>query len=314
MSKELINTLWVEKYRPKSVQECILSENIKNTFQQFINKGDIPNFIFSGTAGVGKTSVAKAICNEVGADYLFINASDENGIDTLRTKIKSFASTISLIDANKVVILDEADALTGAVQQALRSFTEEYSANCRYIYTCNVKSKLIEPLHSRCAVIDFKIESKDKPILAEQFFKRVLTILDLENVKYEKKVVAELVQKYFPDFRRTLNELQRYSVNGEINSGILSNYSLDSFKELIQFLKKKEYSKVRNWVAKNSDVDCTQLFRDFYDNCQIYFENVSIPQLILILGEYSYRNSFVADSEINVMAAMTEIMSNCQLK
>jgi len=307
--------LWVEKYRPQTINDCILPESLKKTLHQFIDSGELPNFLFTGGAGVGKTTVAKALCNEVGADYLFINGSEESGIDILRTKIKGFASTVSLTDSKKVVILDEADYLNAnSTQPALRAFIEEFSNNCRFIFTCNFKNRIIEPLHSRCAVVDFKIDNKEKQAIAAQFFKRVTQILKQESVEFDPKVVAELVTKHFPDYRRILNELQRYSVSGVIDVGILANMSDESFKELMTNMKEKNFTEVRKWVAKNSDADSAQLFRSLYDKSTDYLEAKSVPQLVLILADYQHRAAFVADHELNIMAAMTEIMSSCTFK
>ena len=307
--------LWVERYRPQTINDCILPESLKKTLREFIDAGELPNFMFCGGAGVGKTTVAKAICNEIGADWLFINGSEESGIDVLRTKIKGFASTVSLTDAKKVVILDEADYLnTSSTQPALRAFIEEFSNNCRFIFTCNFKNRIIEPLHSRCAVVDFKIDNKEKQVIAAQFFKRVTQILKQESVEFDPKVVAELVTKHFPDYRRILNELQRYSVSGVIDVGILANMSDESFKELMTNMKEKNFTEVRKWVAKNSDADSAQLFRSLYDKSTDYMEAKSVPQLVLILADYQHRAAFVADHELNIMAAMTEIMSSCSFK
>jgi len=307
--------LWVEKYRPKTIDECILPESLKQTFKEFIASGQLPNFLFSGTAGVGKTTVAKALCNEVGAEYLLINGSEESGIDILRTKIKSFASSVSLTDSKKVVILDEADYLNAnSTQPALRGFIEEFSANCRFIFTCNFKNRIIEPLHSRCSVVEFKIDNKDKQTIAAGFFKRATNILKNENIEFDPKVVAEVVTRHFPDYRRILNELQRYSVTGKIDSGILVNLSDESYRELVKNLKEKDFTSVRKWVAKNSDIETTQLFRDLYDKAVEFLEPKSIPQLVLILADYQYKAAFVADHELNTVAAMTEIMIQCQFK
>ena len=307
--------LWVEKYRPKTIDECILPEGLKQTFKEFISSGQLPNFLFSGSAGVGKTTVAKALCNEVGAEYLLINGSEESGIDVLRTKIKSFASSVSLTDSKKVVILDEADYLNAnSTQPALRGFIEEFSANCRFIFTCNFKNRIIEPLHSRCSVVEFKIDNKDKQAIAAGFFKRATTILKDENIEFDPKVVAEVVTRHFPDYRRILNELQRYSVTGKIDSGILVNLSDESYRELINNLKTKDFTAVRKWVAKNSDIETTQLFRDLYDKAVDFLEPPSIPQLVLVLADYQYKAAFVADHELNTVAAMTEIMIQCKFK
>lgn len=307
--------LWVEKYRPQKIDDCILPDNLKKTFHDYIKQGELPNFLFCGSAGVGKTTVAKALCNEIGAEYLFINGSDESGIDVLRTKIKSFASTVSLTQAKKVVILDEADYLNAnSTQPALRGFIEEFANNCRFILTCNFKNRIIAPLHSRCSVIDFKIETNDKPKVLNNFFKRVLQILDNETVDYDKNVVAELSSKHFPDYRRILNELQRYSVSGKIDSGVLLDLSDESYKELIGYLKSKDFASARKWIGKNSDVDTTSLYRTLYDKAVDYLEKNSVPQLVLILSEYQYKSAFVADHELNNMAALTEIMSSCKFK
>lgn len=307
--------LWVEKYRPQKIDDCVLPESLKQTFREYIAQGELPNFLFSGTAGVGKTTVAKALCNEVGAEYLLINGSEESGIDTLRVKIKGFASTVSLTDSKKVVILDEADYLqANSTQPALRAFIEEFSNNCRFILTCNFKNRIIEPIHSRCAVVEFKIDSKDKQEIAASFFKRAVQILKNENIEFDPKVVAELITKHFPDYRRILNELQRYSVSGKIDSGILVNMSQESFKTLVKLLKEKDYPETRRWVAKNSDADTSSLFKELYDTATTNIESASIPQLVLILADYQYKAAFVADQELNIMAALTEIMAQCKFK
>lgn len=308
--------LWVEKYRPQTIDECVLPENLKKTFKEYISQGQLPNFLFSGTAGVGKTTVAKALCNEIGAEYLLINGSDEGrSIDILRTKIKQFASTVSLTDSKKVVIIDEADYMNAdSVQPALRSFIEEFSNNCRFIFTCNFKARIIEPLHSRCSVVDFKINPADKQQIAASFFKRVAQILKQEEIEFDPKVVAELITKHFPDNRRILNELQRYSVSGKIDSGILVNMSEESFKTLLRDLKDKNFTEVRKWVGKNSDTDTTQLFRQLYDTSSSNIEPASIPQMVLILADYQYKAAFVADQELNIMAALTELMAQCKFK
>ncbi len=269
-----------------------------------------------GTAGVGKTTIAKALCNEIGAEYVILNGSDTGGhIDTLRTTIKGFATSVSLTDAKKVIILDEADYLqANSTQPALRNYMEEFSANCRFIFTANYKNRIIEPIHSRCAVIEFKIDSKEKQEIAAAFFKRAITILKQEGVEFDPKVVAELVTKHFPDYRRILNELQRYSVSGKIDSGILLNMSEESFKSLIKLMKEKDFTEVRKWVAKNSDADTTSLFRELYDTASQNLEPNSVPQLVLVLADYQYKAAFVADHELNIMAALTEIMAQCKFK
>jgi len=308
--------LWVEKYRPQKIDDCVLPQSLKDTFKQYITQGELPSFLFSGTAGVGKTTVAKALCNEIGAEYILVNGSDEGrSIDVLRTTIKGFASTVSLTDAKKVVIVDEADYMNAqSVQPALRSFIEEFSGNCRFIFTCNFKNRIIEPLHSRCAVIEFKIDSKDKQEIAATFFKRAVSILKQEDIEFDPKVVAELITKHFPDYRRILNELQRYSVSGKIDSGILLNMSEESFKDLVKLLKDKNFTEVRKWVAKQTDADTTSLFRELYDTASVNMDPNSIPQLVLTLADYQYKAAFVADHELNIMAALTEIMANCKFK
>jgi len=307
--------LWVEKYRPQKIDDCVLPESLKKTFHEYVAQGELPTFLFCGTAGVGKTTIAKALCNEIGAEYLFINGSEESGIDVLRTKIKSFASSVSLTDAKKVVILDEADYLNpNSTQPALRGFIEEFSSNCRFIFTCNFKNRIIEPLHSRCAVIDFKIDNKDKQETMAAFFKRAVQILKQENIEFDQKVVAEVVAKHFPDYRRVLNELQRYSVSGKIDTGILVNVGEKSYKELMKNLRDMNFTEVRKWVGKNSDMDSVALFRELYDNANTLLEPQSIPQLVITLAEYQYKAAFVADHELNTMAALTEVMANCKFK
>ena len=307
--------LWVEKYRPQKIDDCVLPESLKKTFRQYIDTGELPNFLFSGSAGVGKTTVAKALCNEIGAEYLFINGSEESGIDVLRTKIKSFASSVSLTDAKKVVILDEADYLNpNSTQPALRGFIEEFSNNCRFIFTCNFKNRIIEPLHSRCAVVEFRIDNSDKPKIMSQFFRRATDILTKEGVDYDQKVVAELIALHFPDYRRMLNELQRYSVSGKIDTGILVNMSEENYKVLVDFLKNKKFNDVRKWVASNGDIETSTLFRNLYDRAFDYLDPNSVPELVLTLAKYQYQDAFVADHELNTMAAMTEIMTSCRFK
>jgi len=308
--------LWVEKYRPQKIDDCILPESLKKTFKDYVAQGELPHFLLCGTAGVGKTTIAKALCNEIGAEYVILNGSDTGGhIDTLRTTIKGFATSVSLTDAKKVIILDEADYLqANSTQPALRNYMEEFSANCRFIFTANYKNRIIEPIHSRCAVIEFKIDTKEKQEIAASFFKRATAILKQENIEFDPKVVAELITKHFPDYRRILNEMQRYSVSGKIDSGILVNMSEESFKGLIKLMKDKDFTEVRKWVAKNSDADTTALFRELYDNASANMDVNSIPPMVLILADYQYKAAFVADHELNIMAALTEIMAQCKFK
>lgn len=300
--------LWVERYRPNTLDQIIVPDETKDIFRGIISEGRIPNLLLSGTAGIGKTTVAKALCNEIGADWILINASLENGIDVLRTKITQFASTTSFEGNKKVVICDEADHITPAAQAGFRAFIEEFSNNCTFIFTCNFKNRLIEAIHSRCKVIDFKISNKDKPALAAMFFKRITQILASENIEYDKKVVAELINKHFPDFRRVLNELQSYSTSGKIDSGILVNLTDDSFNDLIKILKARKFNDMRKWVAQHADDDSTALFKTFYDKAVEHMEPKSIPDLVILLGEYQYKAQFVASSEINTSAFLTEVM------
>lgn len=305
--------LWVQKYRPKMISECILPSELKNTFQEYAKGDRLPSLLLSGGAGIGKTTVAKALCDEVGADWMMINGSSENGIDVLRTKIAAFASTVSFEDTKKVVIIDEADYLNAnSIQPALRAFSEEFSKNCTFILTCNYKNRIIPALQSRFTPIDFKIPNSEKAPMAMQFMKRAEEILKKENVEYEKKVLAEIIQKHFPDFRRILNELQRYGVSGKIDAGALVNLSDDAFNDLLSALKNKKYNDVRKWVAQNSDTDSVRLMSDLYHKASLKVLPKSIPELVLILAKYSYQAAFVSDSELNNMACLTEIMMNCE--
>jgi len=310
--------LWVEKYRPKTIEDCILSKDIKETFSQFLKQKEIPNLLLSGTAGTGKTTVARALCEELGADYIIINGSDEGRqIDTLRNKIKNFASTVSLTeDANhKVVIIDEADYMNAdSVQPALRNFIETFYNNCRFIFTCNYKNKIIPALHSRCTVIDFAIKNGQKVLTAKAFMERMAGLLKDENIEFDKKVLAELLQKYYPDFRRTINELQRYSVRGKIDSGILFSLSEANTKELVKTLKDKKFNDMRKWVVQNIDKEPASLFRGIYDSMYDSLDSKSVPQAILIIAGYQYKAAFVADHEINMVACLTEIMASCKFK
>ena len=306
--------LWVEKYRPQTVAETILSENLKSTFQKIVESKEIPNMLFTGTAGTGKTTVARALCNELDLDYILINGSEEGNIDTLRTKIKQFASSVSLQGGYKVVILDEADYLNAqSTQPALRGFIEEFANNCRFILTCNFKNRIIEPLHSRCSVYEFNTSKKDLQGLCAQYLKHIQKILDKEGIGYDQMVLVDLIMKYVPDWRRALNELQRYSISGRIDAGILVNLSDKSFDDLFSYLKSKDFKKMRQWVVNNIDTDASSIFRGIYDRMIDKVKPQSVPQLVLILADYQYKNAFVADMELNVVACMTEIMANVEL-
>ena len=309
--------LFVEKYRPKVIEDCILPDDTKKTFKEFVAKGEIPNLLLAGPPGIGKTTIAKALCNELGADYYVINGSDEGRfLDTVRNQAKNFASTVSLTGTSKhkVIIIDEADNTGNDVQLLLRANIEAFYSNCRFIFTCNYKNKIIEPLHSRCAVIDFAIKGKQKAQLAGSFFKRLQTILDQEKIEYDQKVVAELVSKHFPDFRRVLNECQRYSTGGKIDSGILASFSDISVNELIKNLKDKNFTEVRKWVVSNLDNDASSLLRRVYDACYDCLSPASIPAAVLVIAKYQYQCAFVADQEINLLAALTEIMCECEFR
>ena len=306
-----MNELWVEQYRPKTISETILPPKLKHVFQGIIDAGEIPNMILSGSAGLGKTTVARALCNELNLDFIFINGSDERNIDTLRNKIRQFASTVSLTGGMKVVILDEADYLNPqSTQPALRGFIEEFSNNCRFILTCNFKNKIIEPLHSRCSVYDFSYDSKQLPQLCAQFFSRLTNILDENGIEFEKKSIAALIQKHAPDWRRCLNECQRYSVAGKIDDGILSNMEVENFEILVNALREKQFKTMRKWVAQNIDLSPTTIMRKLYDSMNKYVQPESTPQLILILAEYDYKQAFVSDQEVNLVACLTEIMGS----
>ena len=305
--------LWVEKYRPTKIEDTILPESLKKTFQKIVTGGELPNMLFTGTAGLGKTTVARALCNELDCDYILINGSEEGNIDTLRTKIKQFASSVSLQGGYKVVILDEADYLNPqSTQPALRGFIEEFSNNCRFVLTCNFKNRIIEPLHSRCGVYEFNTSKKDMVDLCQNFMARCQLILSNEQIKYDDKPVAELIMKFAPDWRRVLNELQRYSINGIIDSGILNNIKDKNYDDLFSHLKNKDFKKMRNWVVNNIDTDVSAIFRALYDRMSDKVAPQSIPQLVLILADYQYKNAFVADHELNVVACLTEVMSDVQ--
>jgi len=307
--------LWVEQYRPKTIDDCILPDSLKSLFSAFIKKGELSNMLFSGTPGIGKTTVAKALCEEMNCDWIMINGSEEGGIDVLRNKIKNFASTVSLSGGKKVVILDEADYLNPqSTQPALRGFVEEFHKNCRFILTCNFKNRIIEPLHSRFSNIEFKVNPKDKPKLASKLFERAIYILKEQNVSYEDKVLVELITKHFPDFRKLINELQRYSVSGSIDAGILVNVSDENLKTLVSHLKDKEFSDMRKWVVNNLDNDPVKIFRKIYDTLYTNLEPSTIPHAVLIIADYQYKSAFVADQEINLVACLTELMSQVKFK
>ena len=309
--------IWVEKYRPQKIDECILPDHIKKTFQDFVNHGEIPNMLLSGPPGIGKTTVAKALCKELGVDYYVINGSDEGRfLDTVRNNAKNFASTVSLTSQSKhkVIIIDEADNTTSDVQLLLRASIEEFSGNCRFIFTCNYKNKIIEPLHSRCSVVEFSIKGKEKVKIAGLFFKRLQEVLDIERIPYDTPVLAQIINKHFPDWRRVLNECQRYSVSGKIDSGILATFSDVSVNDLIRNLKDKNFPEVRKWVVDNLDNDSSVLLRRLYDSLYETLVPNSIPAAVLIIAKYQYQIAFVADQEINLLAALTEIMVECQFK
>ena len=311
------NFIWVEKYRPQKIEDCILPENIKKTFSEFLNKGEIPNMLLAGPPGIGKTTVAKALCNELGVDFYVINGSDEGRfLDTVRNNAKNFASTVSLTSEakHKVIIIDEADNTGNDVQLLLRAFIEEFAGNCRFIFTCNYKNKILEPLHSRCAVVDFSIRGKEKQQIAANFFQRLNFILDKERIEADKKVLVELINKHFPDWRRVLNECQRYSVAGKIDSGILAAFSDVAVNDLIKNLKAKNFPEVRKWVNNNMDNDTSVLFRRIYDSLYESLVPNTIPAAVLIIAKYQYQMAFVADQEINMLACLTEVMVECEFK
>lgn len=307
--------LWVERYRPRAVEDTILPADLKKTFQQFVDDGVVPNLLLTGRAGVGKTTIARAMLEQIGCDYIIINGSMNGNIDTLRNEIKSFASSVSLQGGRKYVILDEADYLNpNSTQPALRNFMEEFSKNCGFILTCNFKNRIIEPLHSRCSVVEFKIPAAEKPKMAASFYRRVMDILGNEHVHSDSKAVAELITRYFPDWRRVLNELQRYSATGKIDTGILSNFSDDNISNLIKLLKDKNFTEMRKWVGHNTDIDSAIFFRKLFDISADHMDSPSVAQLILILAKYQYQSAFVADQEINMTACLTEIMADCSFK
>ena len=312
MSKDF---LWVEKYRPRKVEDTILPKKLKDVFTKIVQSGELPNMLFTGTAGLGKTTVARAICDELGYDYIVINGSEEGNIDTLRGKIKRFASSVSLGGDVKVVILDEADYLNPqSTQPALRGFIEEFSDNCRFILTCNFKNRIIEPLHSRCGVYEFNTTKKEMQTLCADFFVRLIHILESEQVAFNKDLLAQLIMKYAPDWRRVINECQRYSIGGQLETTVLNNDASGNYNSLFKSLKDKDFKKMRSWVAQNVDVDVSAIFRQIYDNMYEKVDASSIPQLVLILADYQYKNAFVADHELNIVACMTEIMANVEFK
>ena len=307
--------IWTEKYRPKSIADTILPKELKQTFQTFVDQKNIPNLLLTGRAGVGKTTVARAMLEELDCDYIVINGSMNGNIDTLRNEILQFASSMSLRGGRKYVILDEADYLNAnSTQPALRNFMEEFSKNCGFILTCNFANKIIDPLHSRCSVVEFKIAKEEKPKIAASFYKRIMDILSHEGVDADPKAVAAVVEKHFPDFRRTLNELQRYSVAGKIDAGVLGHFEESKFKDLVNFLTTKNFTSVRKWVGEHSDIEDTVLFRMIYDTASDYMKPSAIPQLVLIVADYQYKSAFVADREINMVACLTEIMVECEFK
>jgi DNA polymerase III delta prime subunit len=305
--------LWTEKYRPKTVEDCILPERLKIPFQEYVNQKQISNLLLTGGAGVGKTTIAKAMCNEIGCDYMVINGSDENGVDIIRVKVKNYASSISLSGGRKVIIIDEADYLSPNAQACLRNAIEEYAVNCSFIFTCNYKAKIIDPIHSRCSVIDFGMKNGEKQKMASAFFKRIQSVLESENVEYDDKVIAELVKKHFPDFRRVINELQRYAQLGKIDVGILSQIGEVSITQVVKFMKDKDFTSVRKWAA-TTEIDSTALFRKLYDSLYDILKPSSIPGVVIVLADYQYKQAFVADQEINLVACLTEIMANGEFK
>ena len=305
--------LWTEKYRPKTISDCILPERLKESFQQYVNQKQIPNLLLAGGAGIGKTTVAKALCNEVGCDFMVLNGSDENGVDVIRVKVKNYASSMSLAGGRKVIIIDEADYLSPNAQACLRNAIEEFAANCSFIFTCNYKNKIIDPLHSRCSVIDFGLKNGEKQKMASAFFKRIQLILETEKVEYDDKVIAELIKKHFPDFRRAINELQRYSKLGKIDVGVLSQIGDLSITQIVKFMKDKDFTSVRKWAA-TTEIDSTTLFRKLYDSLYDILKPSSIPGVVIVLADYQYKQAFVADQEINIVACLTEIMANGEFK
>ena len=307
--------LWVEKYRPHKIEDCVLPDRIKKAFQEYVNSGEIPNLLLTGPAGCGKTTAAMAMCDEIGCNYLFINSSEERGIDVLRTKVVGYASTVSLTGGRKVIILDEADGLTPDTQDALRGVIEKFASNCSFIFTCNFKAKIKDAIHSRCSVVDFTLKSSEKPVMASKMFTRLQEILKVETVEYDRQVLAKVVEKYFPDYRRTLGELQRYSISGIIDATIAAQLdSVRSLSELVKTLKEKDFGAMRKWVVMNSDIDPSRIYRSVYDNLNQYLKPESIPAAVVTLAKYQYQSAFVADQELNLVACLTEIMVECEVK
>ena len=307
--------LWVEKYRPHKIEDCVLPDRIKQAFQEYVNKGEIPNLLLSGPAGCGKTTAAMAMCDEIGCNYLFINSSEERGIDVLRTKVVGYASTVSLTGGRKVIILDESDGLTPDTQDALRGVIEKFASNCSFIFTCNFKAKIKDAIHSRCSVVDFTLKSNERPTMAAKMFKRIEQILKIESVEYDKQVLAKVVEKHFPDYRRTLNELQRYSVSGSIDAGLAAQLdSIRGLNDLIKSIKDKDFSAMRKWVVLNSDVDTSRIYRNIYDGLCEFLKPESIPAAVVTLAKYQYQSAFVADQELNLVACLTELMVECEVK
>jgi DNA polymerase III delta prime subunit len=312
MNKDI---LWVEKYRPQTIQDCILPETIKDSLQEFVDNNHVPNLLFSGGAGIGKTTSAVALCKETNSDYIIINGSEESGIDLLRSKLDQYCSSVSMTGGRKVVIIDEADYLNpSSTQPAMRGFIERFSSNCSFIFTCNFKNRIIDPIHSRCAVVDYKIAKKDSPLIASAFFKKVCKILEEEGIKYNQPVIVELLNKFFPDFRRILNELQRYSVSGEIDTGILASISDQSIDDLMVLLKDKKFNDMRKWVAENLDNDPTKIFKKLYEALNTRVVEESLPAIIITLADYQYKSAFVADQELNMVACLTEVMADASFK
>ena len=307
--------LWIEKYRPQTVEDCILPDRIKSVFLDFVKQGTVPNLMLTGRAGVGKTTVARAMCEQIGLDYIFINSSNERGIDTLRTKITTYASTISFYSKRKVIILDEADYLTPESQAALRGTIEAFSANCTFIFTCNFKSKILDAIHSRCMVIDFSLNPSERPLMAANFYKRLSKILLEEKIEYNKEVLIKIIEKFFPDYRKTINELQKYSASGIIDAGVLAQISnVRNLNELIGSLKNKNFTEMRKWVVQNSDIEPARIFRTIYDGIYSFLKPETIPQAVVILAKYQYQSAFVADQEIHVVACLTELMVDVEFK